>query len=173
MLLNRTVLKAGLLAAQWTALQAKTMMELLKKQPHDQIGAAGHPGTSSQAIRRRIVRAGWPQLHHALSVYEIDVSKFEIIRSYEVDHNPNSIALKDNRYLFVSARGPNDPVSYLLRSPRNGYLSIIDIEKKELFCKIEGGNQPTGLAISNNGKYLANTNFRDDTFEIYYIGDLK
>lgn len=110
---------------------------------------------------------------HALSVYEIDVNKFEIIRSYEVDHNPNSIALKDNRYLFVSARGPNDPVSYLLRSPRNGYLSIIDIEKKELFCKIEGGNQPTGLAISNNGKYLANTNFRDDTSEIYYIGDLK
>jgi hypothetical protein len=70
MLLDRTVLKAGVLAAQWTALQANALMGSLKGWTHDQISAAGHPGISSQAIRRRIIRAGWPQINHALSVYE-------------------------------------------------------------------------------------------------------
>jgi hypothetical protein len=74
MSLNRTVLKTGLLAAQWTALQAKAMMGKLKGWSHDQISADGHPGISSQAIRRRIIQDGWPQIHHALSVYEAVMS---------------------------------------------------------------------------------------------------
>ncbi|HPO49637.1 MAG TPA: YVTN family beta-propeller repeat-containing protein, partial [Spirochaetota bacterium] len=71
--------------------------------------------------------------------------------------------------LFVSSRGPNDPESYLNRSPENGRITTIDVEKQEIINVFEGGNQPTGLDVSNNGKYLCFSNFRDKNIEIYYL----
>lgn len=106
-------------------------------------------------------------------IYEIDTGNLEITNTYKVDYNPNTISLTpDNRYLFVSCRGPNDDETYLKRSPRNGYITIIDMKEAKIISQFEGGNQPTGLAVSHNGKYLCFTNFKDDNFELYYIGEL-
>ncbi|HOV14145.1 MAG TPA: beta-propeller fold lactonase family protein, partial [Spirochaetota bacterium] len=106
-------------------------------------------------------------------IYEIDVEKFKILKTYKVYYNPNTIDLKDDKLLFVSSRGPNDEESYLKRSPKNGKITVIDVEKQEIINIFEGGNQPTGLDVSNNGKYLCFSNFRDRNIEIYYIGDYQ
>jgi WD40 repeat protein len=112
-------------------------------------------------------------MHHS-EIYEIDTDKFEILNIFKVDYNPNSIALTpDNRLLFVSCRGPNDPETYLTRSPRNGRNAIIDLTTKKIIGTIEGGNQPTGLDVSNDGNYVCFSNFRDNNIEIYYIGDFN
>lgn len=84
----------------------------------------------------------------------------------------NTIKLSpDGKYLFVSSRGPNNPKSYLLKSPVYGKIYVIDTEKLEVVDWIWGRNQPTGLAISPDGKYLAFTDFLDNNIEIYSIGD--
>lgn len=102
-------------------------------------------------------------------IYEVDLIEFKIIHTYKVFSNPNTIDLKDDKLLFVSSRGPNDPESYLNRSPVNGKITVIDVEKREIINVFEGGNQPTGLDVSSNGKYLCFSNFRDKNIEIYYI----
>ena len=105
-------------------------------------------------------------------VYEIDMNTFTIINLYKVDQNPNTIDISpDGRLLVVSCRGPNNPVSYLLRSPRSGYIVVIDLKQKRIVAMFSGGNQPTGLDISNSGKYLCFSNFLDNTIELFYLGD--
>ncbi|HOT59978.1 MAG TPA: beta-propeller fold lactonase family protein [Spirochaetia bacterium] len=105
-------------------------------------------------------------------VYEIAMDTFTITEWYEVDHNPNTIDISpDGKLLIVSCRGPNNPVSYLIRSPRSGYIVVIDVEQKRVVAMFSGGNQPTGLDISNNGKYLCFSNFLDNTIELFYLGD--
>lgn len=111
---------------------------------------------------------------HNKEVYEIDTKRFKITNTYKVDYNPNTIALtNDDRYLFVSCRGPNDVESYLKRSPRNGRIAIIDLKSNEVVSMFEGGNQPTGLGLSNNNEYLCFSNFRDNNIELYWIGELN
>jgi hypothetical protein len=34
---------------------------------------------------------------------------------------------------------------------------------------IDGGNQPTGLDVSNDGKFLCFSNFQDENIELYSI----
>jgi DNA-binding beta-propeller fold protein YncE len=108
-------------------------------------------------------------------IYEFDADTLKILKTYKVFDNPNTIELSsDDRYLFVSCRGPNNPKSYLMRSPKDGKTYIIDVLKQELTAVIDGGNQPTGLDISGNGKYLAFSNFRDDNnIDIYDISELN
>ena len=103
------------------------------------------------------------------SVYEIDLIKFTLTRSIRVFSNPNTIALYGGRWLFVSSRGPNNPEDYTKRSPVNGRLSVIDIGSWKIVQEIEGGNQPTGLGISSDGKYLCSSNFQDANIELYRI----
>lgn len=103
-------------------------------------------------------------------VYQIDLKDFKICSIFKVDSHPNTIDISiDGRYLFVSCRGPNNPASYLLRSPANGSIIIIDLFTKKKIISFTAGNQPTGLDISNNGKFLAFSNFMDDTIEIFSL----
>jgi len=103
-------------------------------------------------------------------VYSIDAQNFTIKTSYTVPVNPNTIDLTpDGRYLFVSCRGPNNPDSYLLKSPEPGKIYIIDTKQDKIIFHLNAGTQPTGLDISSNGSHLVFTNFQDDTFEIYQI----
>ncbi len=110
---------------------------------------------------------------HNNVIYEMDTQNMEVINIYKTDYNPNTISLTpDEKYLFVSCRGPNDRESYLNRSPRSGEITIIDLKGKKVIAEFYGGNQPTGLAISNDGNYLCFSNFRDDNIEIYWIKDI-
>lgn len=104
-------------------------------------------------------------------IYEIDSKEFKIINTFKVFDNPNTIELTpDDRYLYVSCRGKNAVETYLTRSPDNGKIVVIDLENKKIFYSIESGNQPTGLGLSADGNYLCFSNFRDNNFELYWIG---
>ena len=133
----------------------------------------------ANAAMRHIVIAGGDReafvsdMYHA-KIYDVNLEKFNIVKSYSVDYNPNTIDLTpDGKYLFVSSRGPNNAESYLKRSPRNGMISVIDVVNSKKLSAFEGGRQPTGLDVSNNGKYLCFSNFQDNNIEIYWIGDLR
>lgn len=102
-------------------------------------------------------------------IYEVDMESFKISRKTKVYTNPNTIDLLNNRWLFVSSRGPNNAQDYTKRSPVNGKIQIIDITTMEIVHKFEGGNQPTGLDVSDNGKMLCFSNFQDENIEIYKI----
>ena len=103
------------------------------------------------------------------SIYELNLITFKIERKTLVFTNPNTIDLLDNRWLFVSSRGPNNPADYTKRSPQNGKIQIIDTKTMQIVQSFEGGNQPTGLDVSPDGKYLCFSNFQDENIELYEI----
>ncbi|MCG8573022.1 MAG: hypothetical protein MJB14_23060 [Spirochaetes bacterium] len=106
-------------------------------------------------------------------IYQIHTDNFTIAKTYSVFYNPNTIELTPNeKYLFVSCRGPNHPKGYTKPSLINGKIYGIDLEEKKIAFTIEGGNQPTGLDISHDGKYLAFSNFKDQQIELYLITEL-
>ncbi len=103
------------------------------------------------------------------AVYEINVEDFSVCQVWKVYNNPNTICLLNDRWLFVSCRGPNNPSDYTLRSPKNGKIFVFDVESgKNVLC-IEGGNQPTGLDVSKDGRKLCSTNFQDENCDLYEI----
>lgn len=106
-------------------------------------------------------------------IYEIDLNTLEILRKVKVHNNPNTIALLEDRWLFVSCRGKNNPADYTLRSPENGKIYVIDIESMSVVDSFEGGNQPTGLDISSDGSYLCFSNFQDGNIELYSFSSSK
>ena len=107
-------------------------------------------------------------MYHRL-VYEVDLATFTITAKTQVFNNPNTIKLYKNRWLFVSSRGPNNKEDYTKRSPENGKIQVIDTQTMEVVISFEGGNQPTGLDISPDGKYLCFSNFQDENIELYEI----
>lgn len=88
-----------------------------------------------------------------------------------VGDNPNTIVLSpDTKKLYVSCRGKNHPTKgYLHKGLVFGRLYIIDTEKLTVVESIEGGNQPTGLDISPDGKTLVFSDFLDNVVRIYKI----
>lgn len=103
-------------------------------------------------------------------VYVLDLQGDKIIKTIKVGHRPNTIRLTpDNSYLYVSCRGPNNPKNYELPSPEEGNIYVIDTASLKVVEIIPGGNQPTGLDISPDGKLLAFSNFQDNNVEVYAI----
>ncbi|MBQ9538110.1 MAG: YVTN family beta-propeller repeat-containing protein, partial [Treponema sp.] len=80
-------------------------------------------------------------------VYKLDLQSFKITGRCTVYRNPNTIDLLDDRWLFVSTRGPNNPQDYTKRSPSNGKIHIVDTKDMSIVKTFEGGNQPTGLDV--------------------------
>lgn len=86
------------------------------------------------------------------------------------DAKPNTIALSpDGKVLFVSCRGENNPRSYYLPGPEWGTVLLIDTASGELLDAVVGGNQPTGLDVSSDGKTLVFTDFLDDRIRLFEI----
>jgi len=113
-------------------------------------------------------RAYVSDMYHA-QIYEIDLNSLNIIRKVRVHNNPNTIALYDDRWLFVSCRGKNNPEDYTKRSLENGQIYVIDTENMTVCTTFEGGNQPTGLDISPDESLLCFSNFQDSNIELYSI----
>lgn len=103
------------------------------------------------------------------SIYELDMASFKITRKTQVFNNPNTIDLLEDRWLFVSSRGPNNKTDYTKPSPVNGKVQIIDVTTMKVVKSFEGGNQPTGLDVSDDGKILCFSNFQDENIELYEI----
>lgn len=91
------------------------------------------------------------------------------------DINPNTIALSpDKKLLFVSCRGKNfSPDDYYQPGPEWGTVLIFDTNKGKLVDAIIGGNQPTALDVSPDGKILVFSDFLDSQLEFYQIPDYK
>lgn len=107
-------------------------------------------------------------MYHAC-VYTVDLAKFTIKAKWKVFNNPNTISLYKDRWLFVSCRGPNNKEDYTKRSPVNGRVIIFDTTDGTVKETIYGGNQPTGLDLSSDGKWLCFSNFQDANIELYSI----
>lgn len=104
------------------------------------------------------------------SIYVVNPLDDKVLKEIPVDSKLNTIKLSpDSKYLFVSSRGPNNPETYLKKGPKFGKVFVIDTETLEIKEWIWGKNQPTGLDVSPDGKYLAFTNFLDNEIEVYRI----
>ena len=101
-----------------------------------------------------------------------------IVNFVKTDENPNTIALSlDGNLLFVSCRGQNySEDNYSIPGPEWGTVLIFDTNSGKLVDAIIGGNQPTALGVSPDGKVLVFSDFLDGILEFYQIpnyNDLK
>ncbi len=102
------------------------------------------------------------------TVSEISISTDRILKTFYVGSNLNTIALSpDEGYLFISSRGKNSAEGYLHKGPVFGKIFVYDTRKQQLVDWTWGGNQPTGLAASPDGKTVAFSDFLDGKIEIY------
>ena len=91
-----------------------------------------------------------------------------LLKRIRVYTNPNTIALSpDNKYLYVSCRGPNNRRSYYLKGHRMGRIYVIDTRTLKVVDYWEGGNQPTGIDVSPDGRYIVTSDFRDERIRVY------
>ncbi|MBX3721991.1 MAG: strictosidine synthase [Turneriella sp.] len=48
-----------------------------------------------------------------------------------------------------------------------GHLMVVDLATQTVVEDIEAGNQPTGLDVSPDGKYIVLTDFLDHAMRVY------
>jgi DNA-binding beta-propeller fold protein YncE len=106
-------------------------------------------------------------------IWQFDIENKKTTIFAETDVNPNTIALSpDKNILFVSNRGENYSLTdYSRPGPEWGSILLFDVNTGLLLDAILGGNQPTGLDISPDGRRLVFSNFLDHNLEIYQIPD--
>jgi YVTN family beta-propeller protein len=96
-----------------------------------------------------------------------------IIKSLWAGYNLNTLTMSaDGRFLFVSSRGRNNPETYLKKGPDFGKITVIHADSLTVADWTWGRNQPTGLAVSPDGRFIAFTDFLDDNLEVYDISGL-
>ncbi len=104
--------------------------------------------------------------HQRVEVYDMNTDTE--VKRIAVYHKPNTIVLSpDQRYLYVSCRGPNNPAGYTKPGLKMGRIYVIDTERLEVAEWWEGGNQPTGLDVSPDGMLLASSDFMDSRLRVY------
>lgn len=98
-----------------------------------------------------------------------DAKRDLLIASVKVGYKPNTIALSpDGRLLYVSCRGPNNPDrGYLYKGDEMGRIYVLDLDTLAVREWWEGGNQPTGLAVSPDGALVATTDFLDARLRVH------
>lgn len=104
------------------------------------------------------------------TVYVHDLVTKRAKKLARTDHKPNTIDLgAGGRVLYVANRGANNPDSYYLPGPELGSVLAIDTRTGDLLDAIVGGNQTTGLDVSDDGDLLAFSDFLDDRVHVYEI----
>lgn len=100
----------------------------------------------------------------------LNASTGALLVSKRVGMNINTIVLSpDGRYVFASSRGRNNPVDYTTPGPDFGAVYMLSAEDLTLQERIWGRNQPTGLAVSPDGRLLVFTDFLDRNLELYWM----
>jgi DNA-binding beta-propeller fold protein YncE len=93
----------------------------------------------------------------------------KVVKSVAVPSNPHQMAVSADRSLVaVASRGRNNPVDYQLPGPDFGRITLLGA-RGEVLATVWGRNQPTGLAFSADGKYLAFTDILDNNVELYRV----
>ncbi len=104
------------------------------------------------------------------TIFAVDTETDEVRELATTDRKPNTIDLgPDGRVLFVSNRGRNNAKSYYLPGPEWGSVLLIDTETGEMLDAIVGGNQTTGLEVSDDGTLLAFSDLLDDRVVVYSV----
>lgn len=97
------------------------------------------------------------------SIFVVDMTTDSVATLVSTDRLPNTIDLSPNgSVLAVSNRGRNNPDTYYLPGPQWGSIQIFDVASGDLLDAVVGGNQPTGLDISADGRWLAYSDFLDN-----------
>jgi YVTN family beta-propeller protein len=100
----------------------------------------------------------------------INASTGALLVSRRIGPNINTIVLSpDGRKVFVSSRGRNNPEDYTKPGPDFGAVYMLNADDLSTEERVWGRNQPTGLAVSPDGKYLVFTDFLDANMELYKI----
>jgi YVTN family beta-propeller protein len=100
----------------------------------------------------------------------MDAATGKLLQSKRIGPNINTIVLSpDGKRIFASSRGRNNPEDYTVPGPEFGAVYVLSAEDLSLEEKIWGRNQPTGLAVSPDGRYMVFTDFLDANMEIYRI----
>lgn len=131
-------------------------------------GAKRHIAVSLQKERIYVSDMMYGRIH----VY--DLSDGEEIMSRYIGPKLNTIVLDPNEeLLYVSSRGRNNPESYLVPGPDFGKIYVLDTDTLDIVDWTWGGNQPTGLDISADGRILAFSDFLDNRIELYDVTALS
>jgi YVTN family beta-propeller protein len=103
-------------------------------------------------------------------VFAIDAAADTVIASAAVDHNLNTLRVSpDGNSLFACSRGPNNPVDWTTKGPAFGKLYCLDPLTLAVTDWAWGGNQPTGLGISPDGRSVCFSDFLDARLEAYDV----
>ncbi|MCX7024188.1 MAG: YncE family protein [Spirochaetes bacterium] len=102
------------------------------------------------------------------SVSVFDMDSYAKLGEVTIGGNVNTIKLSpDATRLYVSTRGPNNPVDYTIKGPEFGRLVVVDCVTFRAIDWQWGMNQPTGLAVSPDGRTIVLTDFLDHRLEVY------
>ena len=94
----------------------------------------------------------------------------KLLVSRRIGYNINTIILTpDGKRVFASSRGKNNPNDYTKPGPELGAVYMLNANDLAVEERVWGRNQPTGLAVSPDGKYLVFTDFLDANLELYAI----
>jgi len=100
-------------------------------------------------------------------VLVLDAATGKLVTSVSVPSNPHQMVASKS-LVAVASRGRNNPNDYQLPGPEYGKVTVLDA-KGGVFGSVWGRNQPTGLAFSVDGRYLAFTDYLDDNLELYRV----
>jgi YVTN family beta-propeller protein len=102
------------------------------------------------------------------SLFVIEAESGRLIVEIALGANPNGCVLSpDGRIVYTCTRGPNGEDGYEKKGPLAGELIAIDAERLVVIARQWGGSQPTGLAVSPDGKRIVFTDFLDHRVEAY------
>jgi YVTN family beta-propeller protein len=104
-------------------------------------------------------------------IWQVLLADDSVEKFVSTDMNPNTIVLSpDRKVLFVSCRGENySAENYYIPGPEWGSILLFDTGTGKMLDAIIGGNQPTALAISVDGKTLVFSDFLDYKLEVFEI----
>jgi YVTN family beta-propeller protein len=103
-------------------------------------------------------------------VFAVDAATDTVIASAVVDHSLNTLKVSpDGGSVFVCSRGPNNPENWTTKGPAFGKLFRLDPLTLAVVDWAWGGNQPTGLAVSGDGRFVCFSDFLDARLEVYAV----
>jgi YVTN family beta-propeller protein len=103
-------------------------------------------------------------------VFAIDTATDTVVARAVIDACLNTIRISpDGERLFACSRGPNNPVNWTTKGPAFGKLYCLDPLTLAVTDWAWGGNQPTGLGISPDGRFVCFSDFLDARLEVYEI----
>jgi YVTN family beta-propeller protein len=104
------------------------------------------------------------------SLFVLEAATGKLIKEVRLGPNPNTCALSpDGSTVYACTRGTNGAEGYEKEGPDAGELIAVDAESLEVAWRQWGGDQPTGLAVSPDGRRAVFSDFLDARLEAYDI----